>query len=371
MRADVPALPAWPHPSAATVADIGERAIIAWIASAVPSEPGAGITLGIGDDCAVVEPARNRVELHTTDMQVEDVHFRWAFSTPEQVGARALHVNLSDLAAMGAEPHHALVSLGLPASMPGARLHGVLTGLLTAARHAGVAVIGGNISRAPVLVIDVTLVGTAKRRRYLTRAGARPGDAVYVSGTVGAAGAALAWLQAGAARPPVGRVGEPSLPVRQPSEDVEAAIRRFVAPDARVALGNQVARNRAASACMDTSDGLADALHQMAEGAGVGIELEQAAIPLDPAVLTVARALSLDPWTLALSAGEDYELVFAVPKRAARRFGHATGRRGLPPVTRIGVCVREPGVRLVDVSGVGRPVAGGFDHFGGVGSTHS
>jgi thiamine-monophosphate kinase len=371
MRVDATPLPAWPHPSDATVGDIGERAIIAWIASAVPSPSSAGITVGIGDDCAVVEPTRNRVEVHTIDMQVEDVHFRWAFSTPEQVGARALHVNLSDLAAMGAEPRHALVSLGLPASMPGTQLHGVLTGLFTAAHHAGVAVIGGNISRAPVLVIDITMVGTAKRRRYLTRAGARPGDAVYVSGTVGAAAAALAWLQADPAWVSSGRVGEPSLPARPPSEEVGAAIRRFVAPDARVALGIQVARNRAASACMDTSDGLADALHQIAAGAGVGIELEQAAIPLDPAVLTVSGALSLDPWTLALSGGEDYELVFTVPKRATRRFGHATGRAGLPPVTRIGVCVREPGVRVVDVSGVARPVGDGFDHFSGVGSPHS
>jgi thiamine-monophosphate kinase len=351
-------LPAWPHPPGATVAEIGEHAIIAWIAAAAPLTSRADVIIGVGDDAAVVQPARNMVEVSTTDIQVEDVHFSWAHGTPETTGARALHVNLSDVAAMGAEPRHALLSLGLPATMPGTRLFGVLSGFIEAARAAGVALIGGNIARAPVLIIDVTLTGTAKPRKFLRRAGARAGDEVYMSGQAGAAAAGLAWLERREAGDDPGDAA------------IHGAVRRFLAPEARVALGVQVGRNRAASACIDTSDGLADALQQIAQAAGVGIDLEQETVPVHPAVGIVAARWSLDPWTLALGGGEDYELVFTVPKRARRRFLHAVRRSGLPPVTRIGQCVKTPGVRLLDVHGAVRPMPAGFEHFAAPGPNH-
>lgn len=347
-------LPPWSFADTATVAEIGEHALIGWIRAAVAAHPAPpGVIVGIGDDAAVVMPVRNHAEVLTTDIQVEDVHFAWAWSTPQAIGRRALHVNLSDLAAMGASPRLALLSLGLPASLSGARLHGVLSGFLDAAREAGVALVGGNVSRADSLVLDLTLSGAVKARHVLRRDRARAGDEVYVSGTVGGAAAGLAWLQAASS---AGEVVEPDGPVGE-------ALTLFRSPTARVALGVQVARNRAASACMDTSDGLADALQQIGTSSGVGMRIERSLIPQHPAVAAVAAADSSDPWALALAGGEDYELVFTVPRRVRRTFLHATGRRNLPPVTRVGVCTREPAMLLVDETGVTSPLPQGHEHF--------
>jgi thiamine-monophosphate kinase len=343
-------LPAWPHAATATVSDIGEHGIICWIRDAAAVLPTRDVVLGIGDDAAVVAPLRNHLDVLTTDIQVEDVHFAWHLSTPAQIGARALHVNLSDIAAMGAVPRYALLSLGLPGAMSGLRLHALLDGLLTAAAAARVALVGGNISQAPALTIDLTLTGAVKRRHLLRRTGARAGDEVYVSGAIGAAAAGLAWLTHCGHEPHV-------------ADDVRAAIERYRAPDARVTLGVQVARNRAASSCMDTSDGLADALQQMAGASRVGMRLELALTPVHPAVATVATRLAADPLALALGGGEDYELVFTVPRRRRRAFLHATGRTGLPPVTRIGVCTKDEGVTMVDAAGNAIALPTGYQHF--------
>ncbi len=344
-------LPPWPFPAHATVAEIGEHALIEWIRQAVATQPpGRGVVIGIGDDAAVVAPVRNHLDVVTTDSHVEDVHFSWHLSEPAQVGARALHVNLSDVAAMGAEPRFALLSLGVPATLSGDRLHELISGLLTAAAEARVALIGGNVSRAPVLTMDVTLSGAVKRRHLLQRRGARPGDEIYVSGTAGAAAAGLAWLTHGS-------------PTDAAIEAIDEAVTRYRTPTARVALGVQVARNRAASSCMDTSDGLADALHQMSAASGVGMRVEQALVPVHASVFAVATRVQRDPWELALAGGDDYELVFTVPRRVRRRFRHATGRAGMPPVTRIGVCTRETGVEMVDQHGSAQAWPAGFAHF--------
>jgi thiamine-monophosphate kinase len=346
-------LPPWPHADTATVSDIGEHGLIRWIRDAVATRPApADVLIGIGDDAAVVQPRRNHVDVVTTDIQVEDVHFAWHLSTPGEIGARALHVNLSDLASMGAEPRYALLSLGLPPTMSGQRLHALLVGFLEAAARARVAVVGGNISQAPAVTLDVTASGAVKRRAILRRAGARAGDEIYVSGSVGAAAAGLAWLDRHAS-------GDGATVL----DDMADAVRRYRTPDARVALGVQVARNRAASACMDTSDGLADALQQMATASGVGMRIEQALVPVSPAVSAACALTGTDRWALALGGGEDYELVFTVPRRVRRAFLHATGRAGLPPVTRIGVCRKEAGVVMIDEAGAEHPMPAGYAHF--------
>ena len=157
--------------------------------------PSPDVLQGIGDDAAVVRPRRNHVDVLTTDVQVDGVHFTRAFSTASDVGHRALHVNLSDIAAMGAEPRVALLSLGLPADLDALWVAELVQGLLDAARLARVHVIGGNISRSPTLFVDVTVSGAVKPRHVLRRSGARAGDELYVSGEVGAAAAGLAWLQ--------------------------------------------------------------------------------------------------------------------------------------------------------------------------------
>jgi len=180
---------------AATVADCSEGELIARIRQCLPPAP-EWLLVGIGDDAAVAEPERNRVEVLTVDALIEGIHFDRAFVPPDAVGHRALAVNLSDLAAMGAAPRLALLSMALPATLPLAEFDGIVAGFTALAKRSSLHVAGGNITRSPgPLMLDVTVMGTVKRRQALTRSGARPGDDVYVSGTIGAAAAGLALLR--------------------------------------------------------------------------------------------------------------------------------------------------------------------------------
>ena len=353
-----PLPPGWPHAPSATIGEVGEHALIRWIASIVGPPDTTDVLHGIGDDAAVVRPRRNHVDVLTTDVQVEGVHFSPALTTAADLGHRALHVNLSDVAAMGAVPRVALLSLGLPSTLDALWVAELVQGLVDAARVQRLHLVGGNISRSPVLFVDVTVSGAVKPRHLLQRSGARPGHELYVSGVVGAAAAGLAWLEHEAGRGD----GTATADVTQA---VAEAVTRYRRPDARVALGVQVGRNKAAAACMDTSDGLADALRQLAAASGVGVRVETAALPVSPAVADVVNMTGLDAARLIWSGGEDYELLFAVPRRSRRRFLHATGRVGLPPLTRIGVCTKELALVAVAADGSEQPLAGGFEHFGG------
>ncbi|MCU1383513.1 MAG: thiL, partial [Acidobacteria bacterium] len=182
-------------PGPASVADCSERELIARIRGLLPAAPD-WLRVGIGDDAAVVEPERNRVEVLTVDAVVEGIHFDRAFVPPDAIGHRALAVNLSDLAAMGAAPRLALLSMALPASLPLADFDAIAAGFAALAARHRLHVVGGNLTRSPgPLMIDVTVMGTVKRRQALTRTGARPGDDLYVSGAVGSAAAGLRMLR--------------------------------------------------------------------------------------------------------------------------------------------------------------------------------
>ncbi len=177
---------------AQTVGDVGEHALIERIRQRIPPAP-AFVIVGIGDDAAVVEPERNLLEVLTTDSQVEGVHFDQTFVGAADIGHKALAVNLSDLAAMGAAPRVALLSLVLPPAMPVASVDALLDGLTALAARARISIVGGNIARSPgPLIVDVTATGSVHRRRVLTRAGGRAGDDLYVTGTLGGAAAGYA-----------------------------------------------------------------------------------------------------------------------------------------------------------------------------------
>lgn len=331
-----------------TVGELGERQAIARVRARVPAAP-AFVVVGIGDDAAVLEPPRNRLDVVTTDAAVEGVHFDRRFMDTASIGHRVLAANLSDLAAMGAEPRTALLSLMLPDALPVADLDALLDAFLALAARTGTHLVGGNVTRSPgPLVVDVMVSGTAKRRKVLTRAGGRPGEELWVSGTVGGAAAGLAWLQGGGAP----AAGDPA---------VADAVARFLRPEPRLRLGILVGRTRAASAAMDLSDGLADAVRQLADASGTGARVEAAALPVHPGVAVLAG----DPdatLSAALAGGEDYELLLAVPRRAGRRFAAAAKLAHLA-VTRIGI-LTPAGTGLVLVTGAGdRPIPEGFEHF--------
>ena len=337
-------------PPETTVADLGERRLIARIQTQTPAAP-TWVHVAIGDDAAVVEPARNTLDVLTTDAMVEGVHFDRRLMTLGDVGHKLLAVSLSDLAAMGATPRTALLSLVLPGNTRVADLDALVASLVALATTHHVALVGGNIARSPgPLVADVTATGAVRRRRVLRRDGVRPGDELYVSGHVGSAAAGLAWLQR---TPDTTTTPEPAL---------SAAVGRFRRPEPRLRLGTLLGRNRAASACIDLSDGLGAALHQLAEASGVGFAIDGDVLPIDAGVAHWLASQQIDPVDLALSGGEDYELAFTVARKRRGRLRHVRRLIGDLTITRIGEATTGPDV-VVRRAGHAAPIPTGFVHF--------
>jgi thiamine-monophosphate kinase len=339
-------------PAGGTVHTLGERALIERLVSRFPPSP-LPFAVGIGDDAAVVRPVRNALEVLTTDAQVESIHFDRRFSTLEDAGYRALAVTVSDIAAMGGVPRLALVSLLLPGTTTVDDVEALGNGLGRMARDARIGIAGGNISRTPgPLTIDITVTGTVGSRKFLTRGGGRAGDYVYVSGTLGAAAAGLDWLRVTGA----GSEGQP--------EDVamSACVARYRRPEPRARLGALLGRTSAATACMDLSDGLADAATQVAGASRTGIRLDAEALPIDPGATAWFGSRGVDALVAALSSGDDYELVFTVPPKGGGRLRSAMRLAQGLRVTKVGVLTREPDIVLMRN---GRPerMPRGFEHF--------
>jgi len=317
---------------------LGERRVISRIRRTF-GEKRADVLLGIGDDAALVRvPGRL---LLTTDILVEGQDFRLADHPPRLLGRKALNVNLSDIAAMGGRPRHALVGMALPGDVEERWLRRFMDGFRTAAREAGVALVGGDLSQAEEIMIAVTVTGAAER--FVTRSGARPGDGIYVSGTLGDAAAGFRLLEKGGIRGVV--------------KPVRPLLDAFLDPAPRLALGALLGRRRLASAMIDLSDGLSVDLAHVCAESGVGAEIEAERIPISDALRHFAR----HPLDLALHGGEDFELLFTVrPARRAEVERLAARHR----LTRIGVITAGRSVRLLGPGKKRRALrAGGFEHF--------
>jgi thiamine-monophosphate kinase len=292
--------------------------------------------IGVGDDAAVLRAPRGEDLVVTVDAVVEGVHFDHRFLA-EDVGWKALAVNLSDLAAMGARPLWALCALATPPGESAARLAGVGRGLGACARAHGVALAGGNVTRARELALTVTAIGAVRRGRALARAGARPGDALLVSGTLG--DAALG---------------------RRPGA-APALVRRQRRPTPRLALGRALAG--LADAGLDVSDGLLQDLGHLCDASRVGATVLLDALPLSPAYRRAVEAgPDARPFDAALGGGEDYELLVAVPPGRVGRARAASRKLGVP-LTVVGEATTERGVRVLDAGGRRYTIrAAGHDH---------
>jgi thiamine-monophosphate kinase len=336
----------------APLAEFGERALVALIRRRFPADP-ALLPVGIGDDAAIATPMRGVLEVLTTDALVEGVHFDLAFSRLEDVGYKALAVNISDIAAMGARARLALLSLILPKRMTVGEIESLLDGVAALAADAGVTVAGGNVTESPgPLIVDAALLGAVRPRKFLTRSGGHPGDALYVTGFVGAAAAGLDWL----------RRNGGSTPPTPDDQDLAACVARYRRPEPRFRLGSALGRNRAAGACMDLSDGLADAVTAVATSSGTGAVIEAEKLPIPGAVRRLFESGGRDAVRMALSGGDDYELLFSVPEKYRSRLKTALQQSRGVRVTRIGELTASPAIVLKQNGETG-PLPVGFTHF--------
>ncbi|RRQ23014.1 thiamine-phosphate kinase [Thiohalobacter thiocyanaticus] len=300
------------------------------------------IRLGIGDDAAVVSVPPGHDLVIATDTLVAGVHFP-PDTDPVAIGHKALAVNLSDLAAMGADPAWALLALTLPEA-DAAWLAAFAEGFGRLASESGIALIGGDTTRGP-LTVTVTVHGRVPEGQALTRNGARPGDAIYVSGGLGAAAAALALREADA---------DPDA--------LQASRLRLDYPEPRLALGR--ALRGLASAAIDISDGLLADLGHLCQASGVGAEIDVDAVPRHPALTQLVRGDDTTWYDWPLAGGDDYELCFTVPDAAQSRIAAVAESTGIA-LTRIGEITPGEGLECRHADGSAfRPGAGGYQHFG-------
>jgi len=304
-----------------------------------------GVTLGVGDDAALVEFGEH-VGVLTTDMLVEGVHFDRSVQSARDLGWKALTVNVSDVAAMGGSPRFGLVSLGLPEDTELSWVVELYGGLLEAAGEYGLALVGGDTNRSERVIVSVTVTG--ETATPVTRAGARPGDAIVVTGSLGAAAGGLVLSREVPARGAAGR-----------HELLQALAR----PVARVGEGLTLAQ-AGATAMIDVSDGLAKDVGRLSDESSVCAAIRLSDIPVDEALRDAA--LPGDPLDLALHGGEDYELVATLPGPAVEDAAGKMWDRFGTRLTEIGEVREGRGLVAVGPDGSERPMeVRGWDHFGG------
>ncbi|MFO1520248.1 MAG: thiamine-phosphate kinase [bacterium] len=329
-----------------TLSEIGESGLIPQFSEMFRSKDPAVLT-GIGDDAAVLKPIRQKILL-TTDALLEGVHFDWRYTSPYLLGRKSLSVNLSDIAAMGGKPRWALLSLAVPVRESWERVEEFLRGLRDDARKWGVTVVGGDTDHSlKGWKISLSLVGEAQRP--LVRSGAKKGDRIWVTGFLGDSALGLQVL-------------------KRKVSNHQGAISPFIAahldPTPRLREGEELAKKGLATSLIDVSDGFLLDLQHLCEASRAGARIEASRIPFALGYFELCRRLKIDPLSLAMGGGEDYELLFTAPVGKTARVLE-TFRRLKTPVTCVGeIVARKEGVNVLD--GKGHPLKfskAGYRHF--------
>jgi len=298
-----------------------------------------GVITGIGDDAAVVETLSTGTNvfdsLLTVDTMVETIHFNSVTMAEEEIGWKALAANVSDIAAMGGIPKHALVSVSVPKAWGPERIRRVYDGLYACAEHYGVAVIGGDTTSAPAqLVVSVTLIGAIEHGRAITRSGAKPGDVVFVTGLPGMSAAGLHWLLANARSAETGKAGDTTGPYIALSEAQAAGTAALVQahrqPKPSVEAARLLAERCRVTALNDISDGLASEAWEIAQASGVSLLLRASQLPISGTLAAYASRMELSPYEWILYGGEDYVLLGTIAAEDAARAKALLNKEGLP-----------------------------------------
>lgn len=315
----------------------------------------ASVLKGIGDDAALIRPHRRRNWLVSTDLLIEGIHFDPRRASFHDIGYRAAVANLSDIAAMGGIPRFLLVSLAIPARYSLLHLRTLYRGLLAPCKEHHVQVIGGDTSASRKgIFLSVTIIGTIEPNRTLYRRGAKVGDHVYATGTLGDSSAGLELV--------LSKTKKPQRHLGQGTSDY--LIKRHLRPIPRLNIGRLLALNRLATAAIDLSDGLAGDLNHLCQESGVGALIEGTALPLSPQYRSFTRYMGRDPIQMALQGGEDYELLFTVPERHQQKLKRLINGQKVQ-ITRIGtIQPRKLGIRLKVADGSDRIISErSYDHF--------
>ncbi len=333
------------------VSELGEFALIERIRQHV-TEQKDGVIRGIGDDTAVLRHSAERYLLATCDVQVEGRHFLRSKATAYQIGRKAMAVNLSDIAAMGGTPTYALASLGLPNDTDLSFVDELYRGLNDEAKRFGVSIVGGNLSGAQEIFVDLTLLGEIEPRHLMLRSTAKPDDVVLVTGSLGAAAAGAELLTA---------EYEPNILATAR----EAVLRAALTPTPRVKEGQLIARSGLASAMIDISDGLAADIGHICDESKVSVRIFAEPLPIAHTTVEVAMAVGRDPLDPALHGGEDYELLLTAPRDHAHQLIELVQSQTGTPLTIIGDIIPQQEARTF-IRGNGRMIplhARGWNHF--------
>ncbi len=311
--------------------------------------------IGIGDDAAAVMVSSSKVLLATTDLLLEGVHFDLSYSDFYSLGWKSAAVNLSDIAAMGGIPRFCLTSLGLPSNIKVEQVNEFYRGFGAIAGKHGLGLVGGDTCGSQKgMVISVTILGEVEKSRVLTRSGARPGDSIFTTGTLGDSAAGMEIL-----RSKKSKVKSKKKKARSQESRVMSLIQKHLRPTPRVDEGRKIALSGCASAMIDISDGLSSDLGHICEQSGVGAEVYADKIPISTELKQHSGGLKNTVLHYALAGGEDYELLFTAPEMKLRKLS------GLKmQATEIGKIIKGKAVHLVDGSGNMRCLSPlGYDHF--------
>jgi len=335
---------------ATRIGDIGEFALIERLQRFLQPPSGSQIIKSIGDDCAVLQPAADADLIVTTDSQEEGVHYRLDWSTPEDIGWRCLAINVSDIAAMAGRPLGAVVALSLPADLDVAFVDGLYTGMQALAQDMACPIIGGNMTKTTGRIsVTITVLGEVPRGQAVYRSGAQPGDAIWVTGTLGGAKAGLEALL------------HPEAVRDTPAAHALACYRR---PQPRLPEALFLRQRAALHSLLDLSDGLSGDLRHICEASGVAAQIEAEAVPMHDDTRRIAQALNADPLSYALHGGEDFELCFTALPGSIEAIQADFEQQFNRSLTRVGAIQHGEGVTLAQPDGsMAALPSRGYDHF--------